>query len=145
MIHIKFFLKKKNRLSGPKKHPHCFQASWFTQFSTWLKYFDSKDVAYCLPYYVFTMKTVGHPGWDVFTTNGFTNWKKVHDGKKYAFLNHIREDPCSPHKNAVKSCVNIRKQSCHIDKVLNAQSTEQILNNQLCVKTSIDVVRWLAF
>jgi len=28
---------------------------------------------------------------------------------------------------------------------LNAQSTDQIQNNRLRVKTSIDVVRWLAF
>jgi hypothetical protein len=68
--------------SGPKKHPHRFHASWFTQFSTWLEYSHSKDVAYYLPYYLFTMKVVGRPGWDVFTIKGFRNWKNVHDGKK---------------------------------------------------------------
>jgi len=91
------------------------------------------------------MKPVGRHGWDVFITKGFRNWKKVHDGKKCAFLTHIGEDPCSPHNNAVKSCEDLKQQSQHIDKLLNAQSTEQIQNNRLRVKTSIDVVRWLAF
>lgn len=40
---------------------------------------------------------------------------------------------------------DVLKQSLHIDKVLNAQSTEQILNNRLRVKTSIHVVQWLTF
>ncbi|KAG6660505.1 hypothetical protein CIPAW_03G111900 [Carya illinoinensis] len=54
-------------------------------------------------------------------------------------------DPCSSHNNAVKSCEDLLKQSQHIDKVMNAQNSEQILNNRLRVKTFIDVVRWLAF
>jgi len=33
-------------LSGPEKHFRRFQASWFTQFSSWLEYFDSKDAAF---------------------------------------------------------------------------------------------------
>jgi hypothetical protein len=46
----------------------------------------------------------------------------------------------------VKSYEDLLKKSWHINKVvLNAKSTEQILNNQLHVKTSINVVRWLAF
>ncbi|XP_061360405.1 uncharacterized protein LOC133304388 [Gastrolobium bilobum] len=36
-------------------------------------------------------------------------------------------------------------QSCHIDKVMHAQSSQQIEKNRLRVKTSIDVARWLAF
>jgi hypothetical protein len=60
-------------------------------------------------------------------------------------LTHIREDLCSPHNNAMKYCENLRNQSRHINKVLNAQSTEQILNNRLHLKTSVDVVRCLAF
>ena len=131
-------------LSGPESHPRRFQASWFKQFP-WLEYLRSKDAAYCLPFYLFTMKRDGRPGWDVFITKGFRNWRKVHEGKNCAFLTHIGEDPCSPHNNAMKSYENLRNQSRYIDKVLNAQSTEQILNNRLRVKTSVDAVRWLAF
>jgi hypothetical protein len=71
--------------------------------------------------------------------------KKVHNEKNCTFLTHIREDPCSPHNNAMKSYKDLQQQSRHIDKLLNAQSTKQIQNNQIRVKTSIDVVRWLAF
>lgn len=91
------------------------------------------------------MKVVARPGWEVFTIKGFRNWKKVNNEKKCTFLNHIGEDPCSPHNNAVRSCEDLLKQSGHIDKVINAQSSEQILNNRLQVKISIDVVRWLTF
>ncbi|XP_059458260.1 uncharacterized protein LOC132187844 [Corylus avellana] len=132
-------------LSRLKNHPRRFQASWFTQFSTWLEYSRSTDAAYCLPCYLFSMKALGRPRWDVFTIKGFRSWKKVHNGKNCAFLTHIGEDSCSPHNNAVKYYEDLRNQAQHIDKVLNAQSTEQILNNQLRVKTSIDVARWLAF
>ena len=91
------------------------------------------------------MKALGSPGWDVFTIKGFRSWKKVHDEKNCACLTHIGEDPCSPHNNAVKYCEDLRNQSRHTDKILNTQSTQQILNNQLHVKTSIDIVRYLAF
>ncbi|KAG2703961.1 hypothetical protein I3760_06G161100 [Carya illinoinensis] len=50
------------------------------------------------------------------------------------------DDPCSCHNNAVKSCEDLLKQLQHIDKVMNAQNSEQILNNRLRVKTSIDVI-----
>jgi hypothetical protein len=55
-------------LSGPKNHPRRFQASWFTQFLYWLEYSPTKDAAYCLPCYLFTMKLVGRLGCDVFIT-----------------------------------------------------------------------------
>jgi hypothetical protein len=60
-------------------------------------------------------------------------------------LTYVGKDSCSFHNNAEKSNEDLKQQSQHIDKLLNAQSTEQIQNNQLRVKTSIDVVRWLAF
>ena len=87
-----------------EKHPRCFQASWFTQFSSWLEYSPAKDAAYCLPCYLFTMERSRCPGCDAFTFTGFRNWKKVNNGKNCAFLNHVEEDPCSPHNNAVKYC-----------------------------------------
>ena len=98
---------EKYPLSGPKKHPRCFQASWFTQFS-WLEYSGSKDAAYCLPCYLFSMKTLGRLEWDVFNIKGFRSWKKVHNGKNCAFLSHIGDVPCSPYNNAVKYCKDLR-------------------------------------
>lgn len=76
---------------------------------------------------------------------GIQKLEKVNDGKKCTFLNHIGEDPCSLYNNVVRFYEDLLKQSWHIDKVMNVQSSEQILNNWLQVKTSIDVVRWLTF
>ena len=91
------------------------------------------------------MKRSRHLGCDAFTFTGFRNWKKVNNGKNCAFLNHVWEDPCSPHNNAMKYCDDLLNESVNIDKVKNVQSFEQILNNQFRVKTSIDIVRWLTF
>jgi len=71
------FFRPNYSLSGPKNHPHHFQASWFTQFSSWLEYSPTTDAAYCLPCYLFTMKPVGRPGWDVFITKGFLEMEKM--------------------------------------------------------------------
>lgn len=60
-------------LSGSEKHPRCFQASWFAQFSFWLEYSPSKDAAYCLPCYLFNIKVIARPGWEVFTIKEFIN------------------------------------------------------------------------
>ena len=85
-----------------EKHPRHFQASWFAQFSSWLEYSPTKDVAYYLPCYLFTIERSRCLGCDDFTFIGFRNWKKVNNGKNCTFLNHVGEDPCSPLNNAVK-------------------------------------------
>ncbi|XP_062020773.1 uncharacterized protein LOC133737181 [Rosa rugosa] len=137
-IHLTEYPKSGN------KHPRRFQESWYTQFSSWLEYSPFEDAAYCLPCYLFTMKAACRPGWDVFSVKGFRNWKKVNDGNRCAFLNHIGEGSCSPHNKAVQACEDLLKQSRHIDKVINMQTRAQIVNNRLRVKTSIDAIRFLA-
>ena len=67
----------------------------------------------------------------------------MNDGINYAFICHMGKDPCSTHNNAVKCCDILMKQSQHIDKVMDRQSSEQIMNNRLRLKASIDSVRWL--
>ncbi|XP_062100068.1 uncharacterized protein LOC133805936 [Humulus lupulus] len=102
--------------SSPEKHHRLFQSSWFVQFASWLEYSPSKDAAYCLPCYLFTMKASRRFGWDTFTITGFTSWKKINDGTNCAFLNHVGQDPCSCHNNALKSSEDLLKRSQHIDK-----------------------------
>ena len=53
-----------------EKTHRCFQVSWFKLFSEWLEYFPSKDVVFCLPYYLFN-KPSGHVGSRAFTIKGF--------------------------------------------------------------------------
>ncbi|XP_061956134.1 uncharacterized protein LOC133678002 [Populus nigra] len=78
-----------------------------------------------------------------FTTEGFRSWKRVNDGVRYALLMHVGS-PTSPHNNAVKSAEDLMKVRRHIDKVLNAQTAEEVQKNQLRLMTTIESVRWLS-
>jgi hypothetical protein len=40
---------------------------------------------------------------------------------------------------------NLKNQSCHIEKVVKRQTTQEIQNNRLHIKALIDIVRWLTF
>jgi hypothetical protein len=92
---------------------------------SWLEYSSEKDAAYCLPCYLFSKKEIGRFGANVFTTEGFRNWKKVNDGKNCAFLAHVGNGPCSSHSNAVKCCDSLKNQSQHIDKMIDKQTSEE--------------------
>ncbi|XP_052203041.1 uncharacterized protein LOC127808506 [Diospyros lotus] len=139
------YLSKSSYPFSKEKHPRRFQSSWLKEFSSRLEYSPHIDAASCLPCYLCTTKSGGRHGWDAFTIKGFNSWKIAHNGKDCAFLSHMGDDPCSQHTSAVKSCADLMNQSCHIDKVMHAQSSQQIEKNRLRVKTSIDVARWLAF
>ncbi|XP_057482633.1 uncharacterized protein LOC130769355 [Actinidia eriantha] len=52
--------------------------------------------------------------------------------------------PTSPHNNAVQSVEGLRNVARHIDKVINAQSAEEIQKNRLRLKATIESVRWLS-
>ncbi|KAL5652672.1 hypothetical protein ACJX0J_038130, partial [Zea mays] len=100
--------------SGPTGHQRRFQYHWFSQFPSWLEYSESIERAYCLYCFVCSKNINKRSGFDVFTAQGFDSWKKVHDGKKCAFLAHIGSDPCSVHNNAVKECQTLLNQPNHI-------------------------------
>jgi hypothetical protein len=84
-------------------------------------------------------------GFDVFTTQGFNNYKKVHAGKNCSFLIHIGSDPSSTHNNAVIECQNLLNQPNHIDNIIEVASNREKEKNRLRLKTSIASVKWLAF
>ncbi|XP_025628739.1 uncharacterized protein [Arachis hypogaea] len=132
--------------SGNNNHRRYFQSSWFKKFSSWLEYSPEKDAAYCLPCYLFG-KHYGarNDGKNAFSELGFSNWKKVNNGVNCAFVCHEGSIPNSPHNLCVKSCDDLMTQFKHIDKVLDRDSDETIVNNRLRLKTSIDAIRWLAF
>ncbi|KAK5838755.1 hypothetical protein PVK06_007492 [Gossypium arboreum] len=94
-------------------------------------------------------RELGNPtsrfGSTAFTHNGFSNWKKVHNGCNCAFLTHTGKDPNSLHNNAQRAYVDLMNQAQHIEVSLDRQTTQQISANCLRLKTSIDVVRWLSF
>jgi hypothetical protein len=130
--------------SGDKNHLCSFQPSWYNLFPSWLEYSREKDAAFCLPCFLFN-KPSGHPTQRVFTIDGFKSWKKVRDGKNCAFLNHIGKDPNSFHRIAKRSYEDLKNQSQHIQNVFENFTSEQIANNRLQLKASINVVRVLAF
>jgi len=126
-----------------KKHPRRFQSHWF-KFYPWLEY-SEKNTAFCFPCYLFPSKSSGKPGSDTFIVKGFNYWKKVNDGERCAFLTHMGKCPNLAHRFATRCLENLKNQSCHIEKVVKRQTTQEIQNNQLRIKASIDIVRWLTF
>jgi hypothetical protein len=116
--------------SDNEKNRRRFQSSWYTIFD-WLEYSPVKDVAYCLPCYIFSKKSTSRFGAHAFTIERFRNWKKVNDGMRCAFLGQVGNGPCSPHNNAVKYCNSLMNQSKHIDKVIDKQTSKEKLRNRL--------------
>lgn len=43
-----------------KVHPRQLQYIWFTIFPSCIEYSPFEDVAYCLPYYIFSKRPSGH-------------------------------------------------------------------------------------
>ena len=119
-----------------------FQASWFKLFPEWLEYSLTKDAAFCLPCYLFN-KPFGRHNSSAFTLEGLCAWKKVNDGEKCAFLCHVGKDPNSMHKVAMKHMWDLANQAQHIQKIIEKQSSQQIENNRLRLKASIDAVKCL--
>ena len=110
-----------------------------------MEYSPSTDAIYCLPSYFFSKKPISRSGLDVFISTGFNNWKKVKDGMNYLLIRHVRKEPNSPHKIAVKCCEDLKNYSQHIDKLIEKQTSKELENNWLRLKTSIECARWLSF
>jgi hypothetical protein len=80
---------KKYKATGSEGQKRRFQYSYFSYFPSWLEYSVSNGRAYCLYCFLFSTNVKKRGGFDVFTTQGFDRWKKVHNGKKCAFLTHM--------------------------------------------------------
>ena len=52
------------------------------------------------------------------------------------------EDPNSLHEKAIMNCHDLMNQAQHIQNVIEKQTSQQVANNRLLLKTS---VRWLTF
>jgi hypothetical protein len=129
--------------SGPKGHQRRFQHHWFSEFPSWLEYSESSGCAYCLYCFVSSKNIKKRSGFDAFTAQCFDSWKKVHDGKRCAFLAHIGSDPGSVHNNTVKECHTLLHQPNHIANVYAVTSDLVKERNHLRLRTTIVVVKWL--
>ncbi|KAH9768364.1 TTF-type domain-containing protein [Citrus sinensis] len=102
-----------------------FQYHWFKKFP-WLEYSEVKDSAFCFPCFLFDEIPSNNPK---FVIEGFSSWKRVNNGKqKSPFL----------HWGCLRNPIQ------QIDRLINAQTSQQPLENRLRLKTSIIDVKWLA-
>jgi hypothetical protein len=52
----------------------------------------------------------------------------------------MRKYPNSAHKFTIRCLENLKSQSCHIEKMVDKQTSQEILNNWLSIKAFIDIV-----
>lgn len=116
-----------------------FQYAWFAQFS-WLEYSIEKNSAFCFPCYLFDSCSSKYI---TFTREGFQDWKRVKERKKCPFAQH-EGNHGSLHNVAMEKWNNLVNTSQHIDKVMNKVTSQEILDNRLRLKISIESIKWLA-
>ncbi|KAH1046585.1 hypothetical protein J1N35_037369 [Gossypium stocksii] len=120
-----------------------FLPSWYKLFLDWLEFSSSKNVTYCLPYFIFN-EPFGHYE-NIFTSQGFQSWKKVNERSKCLFATHVDKDANSLYKNEIINYRDLQNSLQNIESVIEKQNSEQFARNQLQLKMSIDVVKWLIF
>lgn len=126
-----------------EKHSRSFQPSMFTRFSPWLEYSPAIDAIFCLPCFLFH-KEDGPSGSNAFTVNGFRTWSKV-GGKNCSLVAHVGKDHNSPHQKAQHALSDLLNQSAHIPNRFGNFISQDIIDNRLRLKTSIEVAKWLAY
>lgn len=90
-------------------------------------------------------KPIGKFGSDTFTVSGFNKWKKVNCGKDCAFIVHEGKSPSSAHNFSVRCYEDLKNQLCHIENVIEKQTTQQVMDNRLRLKVSIEAIKLLTF
>ncbi|KAJ9542946.1 hypothetical protein OSB04_029452 [Centaurea solstitialis] len=126
--------------TGPKGNMRSFQAAWFKNF-WWLEYSEKNDATFFFPCYLFNKKPIGRAGSDRFIVDGFNKWKKVNCGKECAFVVHEGKTPASAHN----FLLDLKNQLCHIENVIEKQTNQQVMDNRLHLKVSIESMKWLTF
>lgn len=123
----------------PKKKQtgRSFQKNWFKQYD-WLEYSVSKDEAYCLWCYLFKPKRAHYPGKDVFTTTGFSKWKKALE----VFREHVGSVG-SFHNEATRHCQAFKNQRQSISHVFSAQGYEIEVDYRKRLTATLGVIRML--
>ena len=110
-----------------------------------MEYSEKKDAAFCFPCFLFNKKPIGRAGSDTFTVSGFNKWKKVNCGKDCAFIVHEGKTTASAHNFSVRCYEDLKNQLCHIENVIEKQTTKQVMDNRLRLRVSIEAIKWLTF
>ena len=62
-----------------------------------------------------------------------------------SLIGHEGKEPNTPHKIAEKCCKGLLNYLGHIDKLVEKQTSKEIENNRLRLKTLVECAQWLAF
>ncbi|XP_071726894.1 uncharacterized protein [Rutidosis leptorrhynchoides] len=128
--------------SGSGSGNRSFQEAWFRKF-WWLEYSEKTDAAYCFPRYLFNKKPIGRAGSETFIKQGFKNWRKVNCGQDCPFVKHVGKTSASAHNYSVKCYEDLKNQIGHIEHVIEKQTTKEIIDSRLRVRTSVETIKWL--
>jgi hypothetical protein len=116
----------------------AFVKSWYQKY-TWIEYSEFKDAAYC--FHCFLFKIPGkreHFGYEVFTKDGFKDWKHASKG----FTDHV-----GSHRSMHNSCMkdyddyNNQRQSVASKFARAARESEELYKIRLTC--SVDCARFL--
>ena len=97
------------------------------------------------PSYLFVNKPTRKPVSDIFNVKWFSYWNKVNERNKGLFLIYMGKDLNSAQRFIVKCLKNLKNKSFHIKKMVERQTSKEIINNWLHIKSSIYIVHWLIF
>jgi hypothetical protein len=134
------FHKDEYPLDDLANHLYKFQYYWFKSFPG-LEYSPIKDAVSCFPCFLFHKKPLGKKG---SCSERVQRWKKANNGKDCAFLNHMGNDSKYAHNYATKCYINLKGKPCHMEKLVEKQTEEDVKRNRLWLKITIGVLRWLA-
>ncbi|XP_060198389.1 uncharacterized protein LOC132627207 isoform X2 [Lycium barbarum] len=124
----------KTKFSRDMRH---FNPQWFSEYSNWLEYSESKDAVFCLNFYLFANDNIHQGGGDVFSAIGFRSWQKKKSLKKHVGGGN------SIHNHARKNCEDLVRQEQSIQSALVRQDSQFKHEYWLRLTASVDVVRLL--
>nr|XP_011462100.1 PREDICTED: uncharacterized protein LOC101307575 [Fragaria vesca subsp. vesca] len=114
-----------------------FITDWFIDFPNWLEYSIEKDAAFCLCCYLFKTNSRGQAGGDVFTKNGYRNWKK-----KRRLYTHVG-DLNNAHNQALKKCEYLMNERQHVRNSIQKNAKPSRTSYQIRLTASVDCRRFL--
>ncbi|XP_078164826.1 uncharacterized protein LOC144559628 [Carex rostrata] len=119
-------------------HFRSFQESWFKKFD-WLEYSVENDSAYCFYCYLFKQPVrTDKFGYEIFTRQGFNNWRKALD----AFKEHVG-GVNSCHNNARRHCQDFKNQRQSVSHVFTSHSKEAEIAYRVRLTSILHVTRFL--
>lgn len=105
-------------------------------YPSWLEYSIEKDAAYCMYSYLFKPHNE-EGGGDVFTTEGFRNWKKIEK-----LESHVG-GPTSVHNKACEEVDNLLNQKQSIQISFARQLDRTRMEYRMRLHASVEAIRYL--